>query len=276
LPKHALTGLLKKTALYLFLALFAAVYFGPFLVMLGGSFNDIPEFVADPLFWIPRDFTWDNYTVILREESFLRWFLNSVIITVVPVASQVFFCTLIGYIFARKDFPWKETIFWILMAIIMVPRQMLIIPNYILFSWLGWINTYWVFIIPELWGILGVFLMRQFMQSIPRELDDAAKMDGAGDLKIFFHVILPLSKPAMAAVGTFAFIGNWNDLFTPLIFTNSEEMYPLTVGLATLLGKEGNFGLQMAGAAISFIPTFLVYLFFQRYFIQGIALSGLK
>jgi len=123
---------------------------------------------------------------------------------------------------------------------------------------------------------LGVFLMRQFMQSIPRELDEAAKMDGASDLKIFFHVILPLSKPAMATVGTFAFIGNWNDLFTPLIFTNSEEMYPLTVGLATLLGKEGNFGLQMASAAISFIPTFLVYLFFQRYFTQGIALSGLK
>lgn len=122
----------------------------------------------------------------------------------------------------------------------------------------------------------GVFFVRQYMMTLPKDLDEAAQLDGAGDFKIFFRIYLPLAKPVVATVGTFAFISNWNDLLTPLIFTTSQEMYPLTVGLASLLTKEGNFSVEMAGSVLSFIPTFLIFLFFQRYFVKGIALSGIK
>ncbi|MET3726805.1 ABC-type glycerol-3-phosphate transport system permease component [Fictibacillus halophilus] len=267
---------MKKTIIYILVSIIAICFFAPFVIMISGSFNDLDLFVADPLFWLPTTPTIENYAKILINESFPRWFMNSVIITIIPVITQVFFCTLIGYIFAKKEFKGKELIFWSLLAMVMVPRQLLIIPNYILFNYLSWIDTYLVFIVPELWTIMGVFLIRQYLQSIPKELEEAAWMDGATDLQIFFKVIMPLSKPAMATIGTFAFIGNWNDLFSPLIFTTSEEMYPLTVGLATLLDKTGNFGLQMAGATLSFIPTFLVFIFFQKYFTEGISLSGLK
>jgi multiple sugar transport system permease protein len=276
--KSAITRgeILKKAIIYVLVSIIAICFFAPFVIMISGSFNDLELFVADPLFWLPTTPTLENYVQILINESFPRWFMNSVIITIIPVMTQVFFCTLIGYIFAKKQFKGKEFIFWSLLAMVMVPRQLLIIPNYILYNYLGWIDTYLVFIVPELWTIMGVFLIRQYLQSIPKELEEAAWMDGATDLQIFFKVIMPLSKPAMATIGTFAFIGNWNDLFSPLIFTTSEEMYPLTVGLATLLDKTGNFGLQMAGATLSFIPTFLVFIFFQKYFTEGISLSGLK
>ncbi|MDQ0338569.1 multiple sugar transport system permease protein [Caldalkalibacillus uzonensis] len=202
--------------------------------------------------------------------------MNSMIITVIPVLTQVFLCTLLGYIFAKKRFKGKEVIFWLMMAMVMVPKQLLIIPNYILYSWFNWINTLYPMIVPELWGIMGVFLLRQYMQSIPRELEEAAYMDGAGDFRIFFSIIMPLSAPAMAVVGTFAFISNWNDFFTPLIFTTQEHMFPLTVGMASLLDREGSFGVQMAVATVSFIPSFLIFLFFQKYFTEGISLSGIK
>lgn len=213
---------------------------------------------------------------ILVNAKFTKWILNSLIITIIPVFSQMFFAAVLGYIFAKKQFPGKEIIFWVMMAVIMLPSQLLIIPRYIMFSEFGWINTYWPLIVPEIWSILGVFFVRQYMQTLPKDLEEAAHMDGANDFTVFFKIMLPMSKPVIATVGTFAFISNWNDLLTPLIFTTSEDMFPVTVGLASLLTKEGNFGVEMAGSVLSFIPTFLIFLFFQRYFVKGIALSGLK
>ena len=186
------------------------------------------------------------------------------------------FCAVLGYIFAKKQFPGREIVFWVFMAVIMIPQQLLIIPKFIMFSDFGWINTYWALIVPELWGIMGVFLVRQFLQNIPNDLEEAAYIDGANDIQIFFKVILPLSIPVVATVGTFSFISNWNDLFQPLIYLTQEKMFPVTLGLASMLGKEGNFGIEMAGSTVSFIPTFLIFLFFQRYFTEGIQMSGLK
>ncbi|MBA4493302.1 carbohydrate ABC transporter permease [Paenactinomyces guangxiensis] len=258
------------------LLILAIAFFGPFAVMIMGSVQKMRDMAADPLAWIPMDPTIYNFSQIFTQGSFLRWFFNSMIITVIPVLSQLFLCTLLGYIFAKKQFIGREFIFWSMMAIMMVPNQLLIIPKYIMFAKFEWINTYWSVIVLELWTILGVFLVRQFMHSIPTELEQAAYLDGANDFQIFLRIIIPLSMPAIATVGTFAFIANWNDLFTPLIFMTKEDMYPLTVGLASLLTREGNFGLQMAGSVISFIPTFLIFLFFQRYFTEGISLSGMK
>lgn len=268
--------LVQKIVIYILLILFAVAFFGPFLIMILGSLKEMRTFHADPSFLIPNDISLANYEFIFTRGPILRWLLNSTVITVIPVLSQIFLCTLLGYIFAKKQFKGKEFIFWTMMAMVMIPKQLLIIPHYIMYSWFEWINTYYPLIVPELWAIMGVFLLRQFMQSIPKELEEAAYMDGAGDFRIFFKIIMPLSVPAMATVGTFAFIGNWNDLFTPLIFMTSEDMYTVTVGITSLLSREGNFGVEMAAAAVSFLPTFLIFLFFQRYFTEGISLSGLK
>lgn len=268
--------LYKRSFVYIIFTVFALAFFGPFLIMMLGSFREMKQFFFDPAFWIPDHLSLANYEYIFTRGPFLKWLFNSTIITVIPVLSQIFVCTILGYVFAKKAFKGREVIFWMLMATVMIPKQLLIIPNYILFGWFDWINTLYPLIVPELWGIMGVFLVRQFMQSIPKELEEAAYMDGAGDFQIFFKVIVPLSVPAMAVVGTFAFIGNWNDFFTPLIFTTSEDVYPLTVGLASLLDREGNFGVEMAAATVSFIPSFVIFLFFQKYFTEGISLSGLK
>ncbi|WP_181346951.1 carbohydrate ABC transporter permease [Thalassobacillus sp. CUG 92003] len=266
----------KKILKYIALSLLAFVFLMPFIIMALGSLKEVQYAQVDPLFWIPEEPSLVNYINIFEDGMFLRWIFNSVVITIVPVGSQMLLCAVLGYIFAKKQFPGREIIFWIFMAVIMIPQQLLIIPKYIMFADFGWINTYWSLIVPELWGIMGVFLVRQFLQNIPNDLEEAARMDGANDIQVFFRVILPLSVPVVATVGTFSFISNWNDLFQPLIYMTKEEMFPVTVGLASLLGKEGNFGIEMAGSTISFIPTFIIFLFFQRYFTEGIQMSGLK
>ncbi|MGZ9587373.1 carbohydrate ABC transporter permease [Paenibacillus marinisediminis] len=266
----------KRILLYSLLIAFGIVLFFPFAMMILGSFQKVEVALADPLFWIPTEPTLYNYERIIGRSSFITWIKNSLIMTIVPVVSQIILCSVLGYIFGKKKFPGSEFLFWMMMAVVMVPSQLLIIPKYIMFSEFGWINTYAAIIVPELWAIMGVFLIRQFMMTIPKELEEAAYIDGANDFRIFFQIMLPLAMPAVATIGTFAFITGWNDLFTPLIFMTSEKMFPITVGLASTLTKEGNFGIEMAGAALSFIPTFLIFIFFQRYFTEGIAMSGIK
>lgn len=266
----------KKIVNYLVLFFLGFCFLLPFLIMVLSSFKETTFAALDPLFWIPTDPSWNNFIYLFRNDNFLRWIYNSMVITIIPVFSQMFFAGLLGYIFARKQFVGREFIFWTFMAVIMIPSQLLIIPKFIMFSKFGWINEYQALIVPELWGIMGVFLVRQFMQGIPMELDEAARMDGANDFQVFRKIYMPLAFPAIATVGTFSFVGNWNDLFQPLIYMTNEKMYPITVGLASTLNKEGNFGIEMAGSTISFIPTFLIFLFFQKYFTEGIQLSGLK
>ncbi|WP_277585293.1 carbohydrate ABC transporter permease [Psychrobacillus antarcticus] len=267
---------MKKVISYTALFVLGFCFLMPFIIMILGSLKEVEYAQLDPLFWIPDDPTLKNYKYILNDGLFLRWIWNSVVITVIPVFSQMLFCAILGYIFAKKQFIGREFIFWVFMGVIMIPQQLLIIPKYIMFSDFGWINTYWALIVPEIWGIMGVFLVRQFLQGIPNDLEEAAYIDGANDLQVFVKIILPLSVPVVATVGTFSFISNWNDLFQPLIYLTQETMFPVTLGLASILGKEGNFGIEMAGSAVSFIPTFLIFMFFQRFFTEGIQMSGLK
>lgn len=267
---------MKKIISYSALIILSFCFVLPFTIMILGSLKVVEYAQIDPLFWIPTDPSIQNFVKIFNNGIFVRWIFNSVVITVIPVITQMLICAVLGYIFAKKQFLGKEVIFWTFMAVIMVPQQLLIIPKYIMFVDFGWINTYWALIVPELWGIMGVFLVRQFLQGIPNDLEEAAYIDGANDVQIFFKIMLPLSFPVIATVGTFSFISNWNDLFRPLIYLTNEKMYPVTLGLASMLGKEGNFGLEMAGSAISFVPTFLIFLFFQRYFTEGIQMSGIK
>ena len=259
---------------YLVMAVLVIAYVIPFTLMVLGSLRESVNFIPD-LGYMLSENTLANFLYIIRRELFPRWFLNSVIFAVVPVLTQAVLCTLIGYVFARKDFVGKSALFWIMVSMIISPTQLLVIPQYILFNWFDWIDRYWAILVPDLWAIIGVFFARQYLQTIPKEIDEAAFLDGANDWQVFFRMIMPLCAPAIATIATFRFISNWNDLFRPLIFMLSERMFPLPVGLAALYSIEGNFGVQMAAATLAFIPTFSIFLLFQRYFTQGVQMSAL-
>lgn len=266
----------SKVLIFL-LILLALIFLVPFCIMIVGSLMQMKVPLGNPFKWLfSGNLSIENFKFIFRHSNYLKWLINSLIISVIPTFSQMFFAAILGYLFSKKKFFGREVVFWLMMAVIMVPTQILIIPRYIMFSKFGWINTYLPLIVPQLWAIMGVFLVRQFMTQIPKEMEEAAFIDGANDFQIFFQIFLPLCKPVIATVGTFAFIQCWNDLLTPLIFTTSQEMYPVTVGLASMLTKEGNFGIEMGGSVLSFVPTFLIFLFFQKYFTKGIAFSGMK
>ena len=268
----------KKTSVIaiLLLTILAIVFLTPFTIMVIGSLIKMKLPVGNPFLWIQKELSLYNFIFIFKNSEYLTWIKNSLIISVVPTALQMFFALVLGYIFAKKQFKGRDFIFWIMMAVIMVPSQILIIPRYIMFNKMGWIDSYIPLILPRVWEIMGVFFAKQFMLQLPKELEEAAFMDGANDFQILFRIMMPLSKSVIATVGTFAFITCWNDFLTPLIFTTSKEMYPITVGLASFLTKEGNFGIEMAGAVLSFVPTFLIFVFFQKYFTKGIAFTGIK
>lgn len=261
----------------LLLVIFSIIFLVPFFIMIIGSFIKMDLPMGNPFTWVTQgNLSTFNFNFIFSNSNYPKWIINSLIMSVIPTFSQMFFAAVLGYLFSKKTFLGREFLFWLMMGIIMIPSQILTIPRYIIFSNMGWIDTYLAIIVPSLWTVMGVFLVRQFMNQLPKELEEAAYIDGANDFQIFFKIFLPLSKPVIATVGTLAFVHQWNDLFTPLIFTTSEDMYPVTVGLASLLNNEGNFGVQMGGSVLSFIPTFLIFIFFQRYFTEGIALSGNK
>lgn len=260
--------------IYIAMAVLIVLYVIPFTMMALGSLRESVNFIPD-LGYMLGKITAENFRYILQQALFPRWFLNSVIFAVVPVITQAVFCTLIGYVFARKDFVGKATLFWIMVSMIIIPTQLLVIPQYIIFNWFDWIDRYWAILVPDLWAIIGVFFARQYLQTIPKEIDEAAFLDGANDWQVFFRMIMPLCAPAIATIATFRFISNWNDLFRPLIFMLSDRMFPLPVGLAALYSIRGNFGVQMAAATLAFIPTFCVFLLFQRYFTQGVQMSAL-
>lgn len=269
-------SLKNKVFINLVAFIFGFAFLMPFIIMISGSFTSASAFPGSPLFWIPKDLHLDNYAYIFTRGKIFTWFKNSLIITLVPVVCTVFISALLGYVFAKKKFWGRNFIFWMFLSMIMVPQQMLVIPRYLLFDKMGWIDTYYVFLVPFIWDITSMFIMKQFIQIIPKDMEEAAIIDGCTNFGIFLNVILPLSKPAMATVATFQFIAHWNDLFYPLIFATSENMYPMTVGLVSFMGETSRFGFQMACAVINFIPTFVMFIFLQKYFIEGITTTGLK
>ena len=226
--------------------------------------------------------TLDNYVALLNRFPLPRWFLNNLLVALVRTAGAVFFGSLAGYAFAKLRFFGRTALFWILMAVLMIPGFILIIPQYQIIRALGWYDTYWAMIVPGLsGGVWSMFLMRQFMHTLPTELIESARIDGANEFTIFWRVIVPLAVPGMAVLGIFQFIGNWNSFVWPLIVTSSPEMRTLPVGLSLLTsprdtGQVTPVGEVMAGAVIAAIPMIIVFLFFQRYFLRGITVGALK
>lgn len=256
--------------------LVAFLLVGPFIIMVLASFQRSKAYFTSPWDWLPSEPTLLNYEILFSRSKVIRWTLNSLLISTVPVFISVSMSLMLGYIFARKRFFGKEVVFWLFLSSLMIPFQVTLAPLYLMMNAIDWIDTYWVLMVPGMVQVTGMFLMRQFMETIPASLEEAAELDGCNPWQVILHVIAPLAKTAIATLVTLGFIGAWNGFLFPLIFTVSESMRPLTVGLATFADTTGSFGLNMAAATINFLPTFAIYLYFQRYFVKGIALGGMK
>ncbi len=222
-------------------------------------------------------FTLDNYTDVLSLNSFGIYFLNSMLVAVAVTLGNVLFCTMVGYALARRRMPARG--FWIfsVVAMLMVPPQVVMIPLYRLIVTLGWIDTYWALIVPTLVTPFGIFLMRQYIRGLPQEVEDAARIDGAGEWRILFRVVMPLAKPMLVVLAVFTFLTNWNTFLYPFLFSNSDNRRTLTVGLASYLGNQSiDWGHLMAGAGISALPVIALFVLFQKQIIQGMTAGAVK
>jgi multiple sugar transport system permease protein len=263
---------------YLLLTAGALTCLVPFIWMLSTSLKAPTELFSMPPQWIPAELQWSNYARMAEAMPILRMVFNSSLVTVLVTAGQVFFSSLAGYAFARLKFPGRDTIFLIYLGSLMVPFMVTIVPSYALMRFFGWIDTYYALVVPGLFGTAyGTFLMRQFFMTLPQELEDAAILDGCTPFGTFWRIYVPLIKPALATLAVITVLAVWNDFLWPLLVVQSEEMQTLTVGLASFQGLYGTqYHLLMAGAVVSIMPILVLFLFSQRFFIEGISLSGLK
>lgn len=270
---------LSTTNLLIYLLLFTGliVMIGPFLWMISTSFKTTNAIMQIPPQWIPASPTINNYLQLFSEFNFYRPFINSVIVALTTPVLSLLVCSMAGYAFAKFEFPFKKVLFLAVLGTLMVPTQITMIPVFLLLKKLGMLNSYRGLILPGVATAFNIFFLRQFIQSIPDELLEAARMDGAGEFFIFFKIVIPLTKPALAALGIFSFTGAWNQFLWPLIIATSEKMYTLPVAISNLTGQFSSaYGLQMAASVMATLPIIIIFLFAQKYFIRGITLSGLK
>jgi len=261
---------------YIPLIIWAILSLMPLYWMISISFMNVVTLLRMPPKLFPDPFTAMNYARLLSRSLLLRWELNSAIIAGTNTIISLLVSSFYGYIFAKKQFPGKRVLFWILICTLMVPFHVVAIPIFLMFRQFQMINTYWGLIIPGIFSAYGVFLMRQVIKTLPTELIEAATIDGASEFRIYTQIVLPLSKPGLAVLGIFTFVGNWNDFFWPLVLLNDSKMYTLPVGLPTLQGQWTDYGLMMAGATLAALPTIAIFLLFQRYFLQGITVGAIK
>lgn len=270
-------GVLRHAALIA--AAFVMLY--PLLWMVASAFKPEAIIFTDlsilPPSLHPRNFI-EGWNAL--QESFSRFYLNSIIVAVAVVVGNVLSCSLAAFAFARLDFPFKKALFTLMLGTLMLPYHVTLVPQYVLFLNLGWIDTFLPLIVPKFMAVdaFFIFLMVQFFRSIPRELDEAAMIDGAGPLRIYWSVILPLSKPVLATAAIFSFLWTWNDFFGPLIYLNDIANFTVPLALRTFVDSTGQsaWGQLFAMSTLALLPIFVVFLLFQRLIIQGVAASGLK
>jgi multiple sugar transport system permease protein len=249
----------------------------PFIWMLSTSFRTQADFDSYPLSLIPSTLTIQNYLNIWSQIPFGRQLLNTLIYAGTVTVFSVAFDSMAGYAFARFDFPGKNILFIVVLATLMVPIQVTFIPLYSMLVNLGWINTFQGLIIPRVADAFGIFFFRQFFIGLPKDLEDAARIDGAGEFRIYARIMLPLAGPAVLTIALFNLIANWNDLLWPLMVTTSTDMQTLPAGLALFRGQHvSDYGLLMAGSVLALLPMIVAFFLIQRRFIEGIATSGLK
>jgi multiple sugar transport system permease protein len=262
----------------LVIAIFATLWILPIAWLLLTSVQSREERFAIPPKWIPSSLDFSSYKRAWELFPIAEQFLNSLKVTLISTIGALIISSLAAYAFARLEFFGRETLFMILLAGLMVPPQLTVIPSFIAFRKVGLIDNHAALFLPAMITPLGIFLLRQFFRSIPKELDESAKIDGAGSFRIFFRIILPLSKPALAALGVVLFIASWNDFFWPNIFISTTSKMTLPVGIASLVGVSGNTNviLVMASVGMQIVPLLLIFLFTQRFLIQSIATTGIR
>jgi len=282
LPRRSALSLLKPALVYAALSACSVLFLLPFVWMLSMSVQDTRGVFAAPYEWIPRTLHWENYRDVAALVPFGRYFVNTAIITGLVLAGTLLSSSLVAYGFSRLRFRGRDVLFALCLSTMMLPGQVTMIPLYVLFARLGWIDTFYPLVVPAFFGSpLSIFLLRQFFLTIPREYDEAALLDGAGRFRIYWSVILPLARPALVTVAVLTFLGTWNDFFGPLIYINSTSQATLTLGLSMLKSQIAGSGttqwhLLMAAAVLVMVPNIIVFFMAQKHLVKGIAMGGFR
>lgn len=261
---------------WIWLSIAAVFSFFPFYAMVVLSLKPgaVVNFPQSLLPW--GDLSLSAYEQVLSGQNILLWLFNTLVYALVSVVAVLFLSALAGYAFAKKRFAGKEVMFWSFLSMVMVPFHVTLIPTFLLIANLGGVNEYWGLILPTLANAQAVFLMRQFIEGLPDELFEAARIDGASELRIFLRIVLPLCKPVLATLGIFVFLWHWNDFLWPLIIAKSNEMFTLTVGISSLQQQNVPLSVMLAGSVVALLPIFMAYLIAQRYVQEGVTGSGIK
>lgn len=270
---------LTEGAKYLFLAVGSAVMLLPFIWMILSSFMTAQEIISRPLTWLPAHPGFDAYRGLRDAIPLGRMYLNSVIVTTLTTFGILLTSSLAGYGFAKFQFPGRDLLFLIVLATMMIPFFVVMIPVFWMIGKFGWIDSYPGLIVPNIATAFGIFLMRQYMLSLPDDLLDAARVDGASEIEIYWRIVLPLSTPVIGALTILAFVYQWNNFLWPLVVARSDSMWTVPVGLNSLRVYASSaqvINMQMAGATLGVVPVIVVFLALQRYFVRGIALTGMK
>lgn len=271
----------QRAVLFVLLSVGAVTMAAPFFWMVSTSLKEAGQVFSDAKVWwqewLPTTFVWGNYLKVWQVVPFAQFYLNSILASLCITAGQVATSAMAAYAFARLRFPGRDKLFFGYLATMMIPGAVTMIPVFILLRSLGWIDSYKALILPGIFSAYGTFMLRQFFLTLPKDLEDAAKIDGCSYRRIFWHIILPLSKPALATLTTFTFMGSWMNLMWPLIVVNTHTKYTLPVGLAYFQGVHGtDWTLLMAASMMMVLPILIVFLFNQRFFVEGIKLTGIK
>ena len=277
MKKKKSSAVLRRVLLYIVLILIAVIMVVPFLWMLSTSLKTQYDAVKIPPVWIPDPPRWENYVKLFTEQPMFQFMLNTIKIVFFVVLGQLFFSSLAAYSFARISFKGRNVVFFFYIATLMVPGQVTMIPTYLMFAKAGLTDNHVALILPAFFSAFGVFLLRQFFMSLPRELEEAAEIDGCNPFMTYWRIMLPLVVPAMLTLGVFTLMNTWNDYMGPLIYLSSPEKYTMTLGIAYFKGVyTTQWNLVMAGSIVSVVPILIAYLCAQKYFIEGIAFSGVK
>jgi len=267
----------KNVILHLAIYALALLVIAPFIWMILTSFKDMSEIYVYPPKWLPEKFNFDNYVKAFTAAPFGRYYLNSLIVAFTVTLGQLITCSMAAFAFARLRFKGRDILFYIFLGTMMIPYNVTMIPSFMVLYWLGWIDSYYALIVPGLASAFGTFLLRQFFITIPRELEEAAYIDGASRFQVLRKIIVPLARPALATLAIFTFMGVFNDFIWALIVVNSEQMQTVQLGLAIFRDRYlTEWDLLMAGSVTAVLPILIVFFFAQKYFIKGITLSGLK
>lgn len=267
----------NRLIIFLILTIIAMIVVMPYIWMLSNSFKSTKETIMDAAHIFPKNPTLKGYEKVLFYSPFFKWLGNSLFITITNTVAVLFTSSLIGFVFSRYAFRKKNLLFAMLLATMMVPAQATIIPSFILINTVGLFNTPWALIIPSLFSVFGLYLCKEFIDEIPKELFESANIDGANDMQIYFNIVIPQIRPALGAIGIFTFLEHWNDYLRPLIYLNATEKMTLPLAISFFSSQHAtDLSATMAASALIMIPVTIVFIMFQKQFVKGISMTGMK